>query len=306
MDACMQAISLLSPRLAAAVERASKRARISEIRLRASLPLSLTVSGENCLVDESGRTCGLRHALRASAEEVSFTVFALCEGSVYRHVETLSRGYLVTDWGVRAGFSGKMLRDRDGKSHVSLSDFSGVNLRIPYAVSGVGARLLEFYRAHGLCSTLVYSAPGVGKTTLLRDLALSLSGGALGRLCRVCVLDERGELFPKRSGFQTEGGLLDVLTGQRKAEGIELATRLLSPEVILCDELGAGDGAEALLDAQNNGVYFIASVHASTVEELLKKPQIASLLCARVFSCLCRLEWDAKAGTSRLFPERLA
>ncbi len=303
MNALEEAISLLPPHLGKAVSQHSRFARLSEIRLRALLPLSVTVNGENRLLDEKGRVCSLRHALRASVEDVSQTVSRLCEGSVYRHADTLSRGFVVTDYGVRAGLSGVTLRDKSGEVHAALSDFTGINLRIPYAVRGAAAPLLSFYRERGLVSTLIYSRPGAGKTTLLRDLALSLSTGALGKLCRVSVLDERGELFPKKSAFRREGGLLDVLSGHRKTEGIELATRLLSPEVILCDELGGEDEARSLLGAQNSGVIFIASVHADSRAQAEAKPEIAALLRARLFSCLCRVEWDEQGGGTRLFPE---
>ena len=44
---------------------------------------------------------------------------------------------------------------------------------------------------------------------------------------RVSVIDERGELFASQSSFAKDAGLLDVLTGYAKAEGIETALEIM-------------------------------------------------------------------------------
>ncbi len=305
MRALEEAIACLPERIALAVERYAARERIEEIRLRAFLPLSVTVGGENRMLDASGHLAGLRGALRASEEDVARCVSALCEGSVYRHAATLSRGYLVTPCGVRAGFCATTFSEANGEGRTSLSDFTGINLRIPHAVRGVSEPILEEYRRHGAVSTLVYSPPAAGKTTLLRDLALSLSAGAVGSALRVSVVDERGELFPEKSDFRREGGLLDVLCGRKKADGIELATRLLSPQFIVCDELGQEDEVHALLSAQHSGVLFACSAHANSRADLFSKPNIRALLEAGVFELLCCVHRSGMRDTE-LFLERVS
>ena len=49
---------------------------------------------------------------------------------------------------------------------------------------------------------------------------------------------------------------LDVLVGYPRALGIEIATRSLNSELIVCDEIGEGKEAEAIVSAQNCGVPF--------------------------------------------------
>lgn len=299
MDALGEALSFLPTRLSGAVRRFSDRVRIHEIRLRQDLPLSVTVHGKNCFLDENGRSTTLSHALRATREEVDHTLSRLCEGSFYRHSQTLSRGFLVTPCGVRAGLCA-LGAQSTGEGHVSLTEFTGINLRIPYAVWGAADELIARFRTHGVCSTLLFSPPGVGKTTLLRDLACRLSAGEMGEGWRVAVVDERGELFPRRSPFLSRAGLLDVLSGVKKAEGIERAVRLFSPQMIVCDELGEADEPQSLAAASASGVLFAASVHASCFAELQKKEYVRKLLSSGVFSLCCGIERREGEGERRL------
>ena len=121
-------------------------------------------------------------------------------------------------------------------------------------------------------------------------------------MMRVSVIDERGELFASQSSFAKDAGLLDVLTGYAKAEGIETATRLFSPQVIVCDELGEEDEVRPLLDAQRSGVYLVASVHASSVEDFRRRPVYAPLAQSGLFETAVVLQRDKSWHTERMVP----
>lgn len=95
---------------------------------------------------------------------------------------------------------------------------------------------------------LIYSPPGEGKTTLLRDIASLLSSPPYLR--RVAVIDSRAELFREDS---FSASIADIYTGYPKAYGIELATRTMSPQFIVCDELGTEE-AKSVMEDQNCGV----------------------------------------------------
>jgi len=66
---------------------------------------------------------------------------------------------------------------------------------------------------------------------------------------------------------------VDVLTGVPKEAGIQMALRTLSPQVILLDELGSLAEIMALEQGFFSGVDFIASIHASSLEDALHRPQ---------------------------------
>ena len=85
--------------------------------------------------------------------------------------------------------------------------------------------------------------------------------------------------------------LCDLLTGYPKAAAIELATRVMNPQVIICDELGGEAETRALLSATNAGVPVIATAHAASTKGLLSRPTIKALHDNRVF--------DAYVGITR-------
>lgn len=257
-----QIISLLPRELQQAVQEAAEDSgkMLSEIRLRKGGPPALTIGGEN-------RFCGQP----ITAAQLREVVNNLCGGSYHAHEHTMARGYI--SWqGVRAGVCGRM--GDNGR----LAEITSVCLRIPHSVVGCADRLVARMGERNFSvGMLVAGLPGCGKTTLLRDAARQI-GGKWRR--RVVVVDSRGEL----TGEDWHDSMIDAMVGVEKADGIAIATRTLSPQLIICDEIGGREEAEAILAVQNTGVPLLASVHAARADQLLYRPGIRSLLEAGVFA----------------------
>lgn len=237
---------------------------LSEIRLRTDRPASLTAAGQNLMLPDV-----------LTPAELADCVTSLCRGSVYAHDDTIRQGYIRFEGGIRVGICGTRLGD-------GVREFTSLCIRVPHAVRDVSEPILRYFGGR-LLSLLIYAPPGVGKTTLLRDLAAKLA-----RTRRVVLLDTRGELYLPD---MFAGTLCDVLVGYGRAEGMEIAARTMSPEVIVCDELGDAEEARQILSAQHTGVPVIASAHASDVPSLLARPGIRMLHDSRIF--------DAYAGIRR-------
>ena len=77
---------------------------------------------------------------------------------------------------------------------------------------------------------------------------------------------------------------LDILSGYPKREGIEIAVRTLSAQLIICDELGSKE-ARAVLSAALCGVPLIASAHAANLRQLLARPEMRLLHGVQAFGC---------------------
>ena len=239
--------------------------RLFEIRLRASHHVALTVDGRNLLLSVI-----LDHA------ELSTTFSKLCDNSIYAHAESLRQGYL-TAYGCRVGVAGRAVRE--GGQVSAMADIRSLCIRIPHRVVGAGAVAARVFREMACRrGILVYSPPGVGKTTLLRDLAYTLSCGSDAR--RVAVVDTRGELYGADAPVACQ---IDVLEGYPQGAGIELVTRTLSPQVILCDEIGSEADAAAILSVAGCGVPLIASAHGGSVEEVRARAPIRLLEAGGIF-----------------------
>lgn len=240
--------------------------RLAEIRLRAGHQVALTLDGGNVPLP-----------ITMTEGDVTDTLAALCGGSLYAHGNALRGGYLSVH-GCRIGVAGRAVYDERGVS--GMAAVSSLCIRLPHSVPDAGRVAVETFRLLGCRrGLLIYSPPGGGKTTLLREFARTVSAGASA--CRTAIVDTRGELYDEAFPPACQ---VDVLRGYPLATGIEMATRTLSPQVIVCDEIGSTQEAETLLSVKGCGVPIVASAHAETAEELLARPPIAMLVAGGVFA----------------------
>lgn len=230
-------------------------AELAEIRLRSGRPcVCVNIFGEM-------KPC----SDKISAEEIAECFAEICHYSVYSFEAEIAQGYITLDGGHRVGICGTAVT-KNGKL-VSIKDISGLNIRIAHQRLGCADELYKRAFSGGVHSLLLGGKPLSGKTTMLRDLARQL-----GTRHRVVLIDSRGELSASVRGTPSfDIGLnTDALCGCEKSEGIMLALRSLSPEIIICDELGNDEAA--IEQAMFCGVKLVASAHADSLEQLQKRP----------------------------------
>lgn len=274
--------SLVSALFASMTERGILGEELEEIRLRAGRYVALTVGGENLLTD-----------LLLEERDLTDILTALCGGSLYAYSRDIAEGFLTLPGGIRVGIAGHAAPEED--RILGLREVSGLCIRLPHRRRSVGGRLSRMLRgsiaagsAEGL---LIYGAPGVGKTTLLRGMAVELASPP--HPLRTVLVDTRAELCYDT----TDPSLtLDILVGYPRARGVEIATRTLSAQVILCDEIGDCSEAMALTEAHRGGVPLVASAHAGSCGELLRRTGLRLLHEGRLFSAYVGLSRDGAGG----------
>ena len=245
---------------------------IREIRLRLNGPVSFTLPESNLV---TGMIC--------TKDDIGFTVNRMTDGSYFKYEEIMRSGYLPLDYGIRCGIGGEVYTE---KSDIKvLKNVSYVNIRIPFTFLTDTTELTDLIkRSQYRCSVLVFSPPCTGKTTVVRSAAYSLSSGAHKK--RVCAVDTNYEL---QLPYSSEPSLCEYLTGYPKAKGIEIAVRYMNPEYIVCDEIGTSGESEAICQTQHCGVPLIATVHASTFDDVKRRKNILSLLENNVFDYAMRI-----------------
>ena len=286
-----QAAQALCPRIADLLLAlpVSMQAQVMEIRLRAEQPVSVWESRGTWFMTPGGPGLSPAHAVCARREDLQECFRRLCSHSVYSHEEQIRQGFLTLPGGHRAGLAGSAVCR--GGAVVGMRDISGINIRIARQLPGSADTLFQTLGTleGGL---LLAGPPACGKTTLLRDIARQLSAGLRGPVRKVAVVDERGEIAGAFHGVLGSdlGPCCDVLDGFPKAAGMMQAVRVLSPEYLLCDELGGMQEAAALLESVNAGVHVIASLHAGSLSECNTRPQARALLESGAFQTIVLLE----------------
>lgn len=264
------------------------RARAQEIRLRLGRPAAVSLPENDYFVTDRGALTVSEddpHALHPGRREMDEVFRLLCNSSVYSHQQEIRGGFLVLAGGHRAGICGTAVCT-DG--HVeNIRDISTISLRVARQVKGAADGVVRAVVKDGaVAGALIFGPPGCGKTTVLRDLARQLSmGRMLERRARVAIVDERGEIAATYLGEPQNdlGPCCDVLNGYPKGEGMLQAVRALAPDVLICDEIGSEEDARGVAESLNAGVAVIASAHASTLEELARRPQIARMIRSMAF-----------------------
>lgn len=274
----------------------SFQAKTTEIRLRAGRPLCLMQGTHTLFVDKTGGVCATAgsQSFVVSSQQVQASFLSLCGWAVHTHQKELSQGYIAVSGGHRAGIAGSAVVENGVVKAVR--DIKGLNLRIAREIFGAADELINrCFAAGGVRGALLAGAPASGKTTVLRDLARQMAGGARGRYYKVCVVDESGELGAcSNAGMSHDLGVCtDLLSGYPKAAGLEIAVRYLSPELIICDEIATEREIAAIEAAANCGAAVVTSVHAAGYDELRRKKQLGGLLQTGAFEYAAIL-WGAE------------
>lgn len=142
------------------------------------------------------------------------------------------------------------------------------------------------HRGGDILHTLILAAPGMGKTTFLRDLVRVLSDRPT---CRgLALIDERYELAAANFGIpQNDVGLhTDVYSGYAKEAGCMQAIRTMAPQILAVDEIGGKKDLESLVYAMHCGVGVLATMHAGSLLEYQQKREWEPLL-ENVISGVC-------------------
>ena len=254
--------------------------RVTELRLRLGKPMEVvTAAGSRLLYAPNGRPM-----LREGQQEG--LLLAFCNHARYAWEKEIQQGFITLNSGCRVGITGRIAADTGAPAMVT-----GFCIRILRPVMGCGKGVLPGLLAEGrLRATLLYSAPGCGKTTLLRDLIRLLSNGLCGASPhRVGVVDERFEIGGEGGMAFDLGDRTDVLSGVVKGEGLLRLLSTMGPQVLAADELNLATDVASVLEARSRGVTVLCTAHGGTFEELLRREGMERLFAARTFERYVRL-----------------
>ena len=152
----------------------------------------------------------------------------------------------------------------------------GLTLRVGRAVYGT-IKIIEDLILTGK-STLLLGRPGIGKTTMLREVARVLADTAHKR---VVIVDNSNEIagdgdIPHPSIGNARR--MQVSTPLNQHSVMIEAVENHMPEVIVIDEIGTELEANAARTIAERGVQLVATAHGNTLEKLIRNPTLSDLI----------------------------
>lgn len=268
------------------------KSSIWEVRLRRDMPLILINKNGSNFLYPNARVSLIynRNAVTVTEQEITECFNKMCGYSVHTNSQNIVQGFLSLEGGHRAGICGTAVYDSE-LNFTTLRDISSINLRIASEHIGTANEIYELLFKNSLSSVIIGGVPSSGKTTILRDLSRQLSDYSRGDFYKVAIADERGEICAvSRGKAQKNAGFCDILNGYPKADAINIAIRTLSPQVIICDEIGTSQEVDAVCEGLNAGVNFAISAHMQKKEDLFLRPPLKKLVNSGAFAHLVMLK----------------
>ncbi len=237
---------------------------VNEIRLHKNSYIMLIADSKNIKTD-----------IYLTDKDIEQTYNQLCDMSLYAHIDTIKDGYISVGNGIRAGICGKA--HLENNQICGISELSSINLRIPNHIYNSSSYLFNLLKEKDFdTSVILYSPPGVGKTTILRDLVYKISNNTH---IRYAIIDSKNEITSCLNDLENA----DVYISYPKGLAIELATKSMSSQLIICDEISSYEESAEILKAVNSGVNLIATTHASSFEELCTRVILKDLITNNAF-----------------------
>ena len=188
------------------------------------------------------------------------------------------------------------IRNRQGR-------IVGLTCRVGRAVFGT-IKVIQDLVESGK-SVLLLGRPGVGKTTMLREVARVLADDLNKRVIIVDTSNEiagDGDIPHPAIGHARR---MQVTTPTRQHAVMIEAVENHMPEIIIIDEIGTELEAQAARTIAERGVQLVGTAHGNTLENLLMNPTLSDLI-GGIQSVTLGDEEAKRRGTQKSILERMS
>lgn len=240
-------------------------------------------------------------------EDILEIMQVICNNSIYSYQNEIANGYITINGGHRVGITGDVVLENN--KVINIKYISSLNFRIARQILDCSNNILKYVinlEENTIFHTLIVSPPGVGKTTILKDLVRKISDGIpeIGfKGIDVSLIDERGEISAMYNGVpQNKIGIrTDVLENVSKPIGIKMAVRSMAPKVIVADEIGNYNDIEAINYAVCSGVKGIFTAHSLSYETMMLNKELNKLINMKIIERIIFLDSKTKGKIKNVY-----
>ncbi len=179
------------------------------------------------------------------------------------------------------------------------AEIVGLTCRVGRAVYGTSDIIEDIINSGK--SILLLGRPGVGKTTMLREAARILAESK-----RVVIVDTSNEIGGDGDVPHPAVGRarrMQVATPSLQHEVMIEAVENHNPEVIVIDEIGRAQEADAARTIGERGVQLVGTAHGNTLDNLMLNPTLSDLI-GGIESVTLSDEEARRRGTQKTVLER--
>lgn len=263
---------------------------LEEIRVRIGWPVELIYDNRNewlgnyeCMIDRNRLDEMLNY---------------ITNYSLYAMEEELRQGYITYAGGHRIGLTGHATYETFSTEREpqikNIVDIGGLNIRIAHEKKGCAKEIVPILRdGNSIYNTIFFAAPGIGKTTYLRDtIRILASRDGVYEAKKICVVDERSEIAACYDGKPQNdlGQRCDILDACPKSVGMKMLLRTMSPEIIAVDEIGRNEEFMIIEQMHCSGVKILGTIHAGSFAELQRNPMLKSAIKSKAIERFVGLE----------------
>ena len=180
---------------------------------------------------------------------------------------------------------------------------NGLTCRVGRAIFGTISAIRDLLESEK--SILILGKPGVGKTTIIREIARVLSDEMEKRVIVIDTSNEiAGESDIPHSGIG-RARRMQVAKAELQHQIMIEAVENHMPEVIIIDEIGTELEVLAARTIAEKGVQLVGTTHGNCLENLIKNPPLADLIGGIQYVTLSDDE-AKRRGTQKSILERKA